>query len=170
MNIKIEPMTVNDSKSVAEIHTQSWQSAYKGIIPQEFLDAIDVKKREENWARGIIKDPGLIRLVAKDDNGSIIGFLCGLHNRDKNPKIDGELWAIYVYPEQTKRGVGKLLFNSFVNELRKRSFSKMNVWVLEKNSIARIFYEKMGGALSEHKKEIEIGGKKLIEVSYEYRL
>ena len=153
MNIKIEPMTANDSKSVAEIHTQSWQFAYKGIIPQEFLDAIDVKKREENWARGLIEDPGLIRLVAKDNNDSIIGFVCGLHNRDKALKIDSELWAIYVYPDQIRRGIGKLLFNTYVNELRNMGFSTMNVWVLEKNSIARGFYERMGGTLSEHQKE-----------------
>lgn len=46
----------------------------------------------------------------------------------------------------------------------------MNVWGLEDNKMARNFYEKMGGKLNDHSKEIEIGGKKLIELSYEYRL
>lgn len=170
MNIKIEPMTVNDSKSVAKIHTQSWQFAYKGIVPQNFLDAIVVKKREENWARGIIEDPDLIRLVARDSNNSVLGFVCGLNNREQKSQIDGELWAIYVCPMQVKFGVGKMLFTSFVDELRNRNFSTMTVWVLEENIHARNFYEKMGGTLSTHKREIEIGGKKLIEVSYEYKL
>ena len=161
-------MTVSDAKSVAEIHTLSWQFAYKGIVPQEFLDAIDVKKREENWVRGIIDDPSLIRLVAKDDNQQSLGFICGLNCRDNNPQIDSELWAIYVDPDKIKHGIGKSLFNSFTAVLKNKNFSKMNVWVLEDNKIARNFYEKMGGKLSNHTKNIEIDGKKLIEVSYEY--
>lgn len=170
MKIKIEAMTINDSKSVAEIHTKSWQFAYKGIVPQEFLDGIDTKKREENWTKGMIEDPSLIRLVAKDDNNNILGFVCGLHNREKNIQIDSELWAIYVHPEKIKHGIGKLLFSSFIDKLRIKNFSTMNVWVLEKNNNARSFYEKMGGALSKYKKEIEIGGEKLMEVSYEYQI
>lgn len=170
MSIKIEPMTIIDASSVAEIHTKSWQFAYEGIVPQDFLDAIDVKKREENWAKGIADDPSLIRLVAKDNNNSILGFICGLNCRDNNPRIDGELWAVYVNPDKMHEGVGEMLFNSFTAELKDQGFTTMNVWVLEKNKIARGFYEKMGGKLSKNTNEIEIGGKKLTELSYEYEL
>lgn len=94
MNIKIESMKIEDARTVAEIHTKAWQFAYKGIIPQDFLDAIDTNQREANWAKGIIDDPSLIRLVAKSDNDSILGFVCGLKCRDNTPQIDSELWAI----------------------------------------------------------------------------
>ena len=157
-------MKIDDARAVAEIHTKSWQFAYKGIVPQDFLDAIDTNKREEKWAKGFIDNPSLIRLVAKDDNDSILGFVCGLKCRDNNPQIDSELWAIYVNPDKTQYGIGKSLFKSFTDELKNQGFSTMNVWVLEDNKIARSFYEKMGGKLSDHAKEIEIDGKKLIEL------
>ena len=170
MNLKIKPMKIEDARSVAEIHTKAWQFAYKGIVPQVFLDKLDVNQREKNWKQGFIEDPSLIRLVAKDENNSILGFVCGLECRGNNSQIDSELWAIYVSPEKTKCGIGNLLFKSFTQELKKRGFSKMNVWVLKDNKMARNFYEKMGGIQSEHTKEIDIGGKKLLELSYEYNL
>jgi GNAT superfamily N-acetyltransferase len=163
-------MTIDDAKAVAEIQTASWQFAYKGIVPQDYLDVIDVKKREENWAKGMIEDPTIVRLVACEDNDHAIGFICGLHNRDKDSKIDSELWAIYICPQKIKNGIGEMLFTSFVTELKSKNFSTMKVWVLEENKIGRSFYEKMGGTLSTLQKEIEIGGAKLKEVSYEYKL
>lgn len=164
----VRPMLPTDSKRVAEIHTLSWQFAYKGIVPQDFLDDIDINKRESNWKSGIEKDPSLVRLVAVANN-KILGFVCGLNNRDKSIEdIDGELWAIYVDPNESNHGVGTILFKSFKDELNQRGIFTMNVWVLEDNLSARSFYEKMGGELSQHVKEIEIGGKKLKEVSYEY--
>lgn len=166
----IREMRVEDAKDVALIHTQAWQSAYKGIVPQKFLDEIDLKKRQDNWAKGIENDPTLIRLVATNDYGKVLGFVCGLNNRDKNPNISGELWAIYVNPNSTSNGIGQTLFKGFVEKLVSRDIFSMNVWVLEENIQARQFYEKMGGTLSTHKKNIEIGGKELVEVSYEYIL
>lgn len=167
-NLTVRQMLSTDSKRVAQIHTLSWQHAYKGVVPQAFLDDIDVDKRESNWRSGIEKDPSLIRLVAVAEN-NILGFVCGLHNRDKNiNEIDGELWAIYVDPDRSNDEVGTTLFESFKNELMKSNIFTMNVWVLEENLSARSFYEKVGGKLSSHTKEIEIGGKKLKEISYEY--
>jgi len=168
--VKIRPMEVSDAKAVALIHTESWRSAYEGIVPQDFLAAIDVDKREERWAQGIVDDPSLIRLVAVNEDEKVLGFVCGLKNRDDNPDIQAELWAIYVAPDIERSGLGSSLFTSFQDELRKRDMKSMNVWVLEDNLKARNFYETMGGKLSSHQKQIEIGRKNLIEVSYEYDL
>lgn len=167
--MKIRKMKVEDAQEVALIHTLSWQYAYKGIIPQKFLDEIDIKKREENWVKGMLEDKTLIRLVAEDKKGRLLGFVCGLNNRDKNSKVKGELWAIYVLPVVAQKGVGRQLFTSFKNELVKRGILSMNVWVLEENKSARHFYEAMGGTLDTYSKKIEIGGKQLVEVSYVYK-
>ena len=51
-----------------------------------------------------------------------------------------------------------------VEELQRREFNSMLVWVLKDNP-CRAFYERLGGAPA-GEKEIEIGGKKLVEVAY----
>jgi len=55
MNL-VRPMTLADAERVAEIHVQAWQVAYRGILPDEILDAIKLEERvalwRDTWRRG----------------------------------------------------------------------------------------------------------------------
>jgi GNAT superfamily N-acetyltransferase len=167
----IRKMKVEDALAVAEIHTLSWQFAYKSIVDQKFLDAIDVKKREENWKRGIeTNHPPAIRLVA-EMKGLVVGFACGLENRHttKMPNCDSELWAIYAHPNHLNKGIGKALLNQFKLEMRSAGRNRLCIWALEANLRARAFYEQQGGILS-GAKDVEIGSQSLPEVGYEFLL
>lgn len=167
----VRGMTSEDALAVATIHTLAWQQAYKGIVAQNFLDSIDVEKRAANWRRGIeMNDPAIIRLVATDEN-QILGFASGLENRTKTelPHCDAELWAIYVHPVHIGRGVGKALVDRFKGELRSTGKTRLCIWTLEANSLARRFYEKQGGILG-GAKEVKIGDQLLPEVGYEFDL
>jgi hypothetical protein len=46
-NIEILPMIVEDTETIARIHTQSWQESYKGILEQEYLDSLTYVSRLE---------------------------------------------------------------------------------------------------------------------------
>src|SRR5690554_4231755 len=138
---KVRPMTIEDAYKVAKIHTESWQVAYKGIIDQSILDSLDIDQKEKAWTEGIKDDPSLIRLVAEMD-GDIKGFAVGLHNRSHpSPNSEGELWAIYIDPNFTFKGLGTTLFVAFQKELLSLGINSMCVWVLEENKNARLFYE-----------------------------
>jgi ribosomal protein S18 acetylase RimI-like enzyme len=139
-------------------------------MPQDFLDNIDVSEREKRWAEGFEKYPEQVNLVAVDENGNVLGFVSGNENREDNPEIDGELWAIYIHPEKTHLGIGTKLFNVFKEKLISKDMKTMNVWVLGSNTKACKFYEKMGGVLSNKTKIETIAGVELPHVSYEYKL
>ncbi len=170
-------MRVEDARRVAEIHTASWRHAYRGIVDQAFLDALDINKRETNWRNGIEKnDPAIVRLVAverRDGNQEkerIVGFVCGLDNRKKDlvPGCDSELWAIYVDPASERRGVGSALLSSFFLELKKLNRKKCAVWTFEDNSVSRGFYLKQGGKLSHPTDVLKIGDQNFLCVAYEF--
>jgi hypothetical protein len=57
-----------------------------------------------------------------------------------------------------------VLTSAVVEELRRRGLNSMLIWVLKDNPCCA-FYERLGGA-PVGEKEIEIGGKMLIEVAY----
>ncbi len=57
----------DDTMAISKIYQKSWQYAYKGIIPQSYLDAIS----EGKWA-SIIDSPGWNTLVVLE-NEKIIG-------------------------------------------------------------------------------------------------
>ncbi|GAA4247772.1 hypothetical protein [Dactylosporangium darangshiense] len=45
--IEIRPATVEDAGAVAAVHVGSWRAAYRGIVPQEHLDGLDVARGTE---------------------------------------------------------------------------------------------------------------------------
>lgn len=69
-------------------------------------------------------------------------------------------------PEYWNNGIGSELINWGLNELKKRNYDKVTLWVLEENINARKFYEKVGFKHDGTVKEITIG-KKLNECRYE---
>jgi len=64
---------------------------------------------------------------------------------------------------------GEIVSDRAVEELERRGFEKILLWVLEDNGRARRFYEKHGFVCSKKCKDERLGGKKLREVMYEYR-
>ena len=162
----IREAKVEDAGKIAEIHVASWRSTYAGIVPQTYLDSLDVSKRSVMWTKILSKtDPKeKILVVLKDD--LIVGFASIGPNRDKKLSFDGELYAIYLLESHQKLGLGKQLFNRSVQELLQRGFKSMFVWVLQDNPTCT-FYKKMGGRLIDKKSE-EIGGKTLYEVAYSW--
>jgi hypothetical protein len=45
----IRRATINDAARIAETHVRSWQSAYHGLIPQDYLDSLDPAQRLTWW-------------------------------------------------------------------------------------------------------------------------
>ena len=78
--------------------------------------------------------------------------------------ISGELYAIYILKEYQGKGIGRLLVQSVVDDLKDKNLNSMLIWAIEENPACR-FYETLGGKKIDTE-EIEIAGKKLSEVAY----
>jgi L-amino acid N-acyltransferase YncA len=141
---QIRKANVEDASGIAFVHVRSWQVAYRGHMPDEFLDGLDVEKRTNMW-RQLTQDPDRIIFVAEDPEGRIIGFsaLGPSRDADANPNT-AEVGAIYVHPEKWEKGIGRALLSASLDQLRKSEFDKVTLWVLEANQRARSFYESFG--------------------------
>jgi GNAT superfamily N-acetyltransferase len=144
-----------DARPVAEVHVASWRHAYRGVLPDEYLDRLSVDDREAMWLRAFADpDPKSGALVA-EMNGRIVGFASFGPSRDEGVADGtGEVPAIYVEPVALGTGVGRELFETVTQALRDAGFARATLWVLEANVSARRFYEKAGwawdGAVSTH--------------------
>ena len=45
---RIRPALVNDAKGIAKVHVYAWQSAYLGLIPDFFLQGLNVEQGTAN--------------------------------------------------------------------------------------------------------------------------
>lgn len=169
-NIVIRKAIVSDAAGIAEIHIRSWQSAYKGIVPQDHLDSLDMEERVKSWENGLETPscPSMVRLVALF-NKQIVGFSCIGKSRETDMPEHGELYAIYMTPDFYGRSVGYGLFRESMKELMKQGYEKAYVAVLKDNQRGIKFYERTGASLIKDSDfTIDIGGKTLTEVHYEW--
>lgn len=131
-----------DADEVARLHVRSWQSAYRGLIPPEYLNSLTPEAVAGRYAFGRVGLRKPSTLVAVDNGSAICGFatvgLCG-----DLPNC-GELMAIYVDPAWLRTGVGRLLMAAARARLRLVGVTDAVLWVLTGNTPARRFYERDG--------------------------
>ena len=164
--MEIRSALPTDAHAIAEIHVSGWQSAYRGLVPQAHLDGLSVAKREISGANSI--ETGQPHILVAESGTGVIGWVAFGRCRDPDKSDDtGEIWAIYVAPEQLGRGVGRELWLSAFAELRRSAYREVTLWVLAQNDRACQFYAKAGFFPEPASaKTVEIGGAKLQELRF----
>lgn len=153
-----------DAAALGRLHVETWQTAYRGDFPDEFLDGLDIERRVE-WFGGAIDAEQEI-LVAEAD-GVVAGFSSFGSSRSSDW---GEIYAIYVHPDHWGEGHGFDLLTASESRLVKLGFSRVMLWVLSNNLRARGFYERQGWRAGGSIQLEEIGGVHVTEVRYEKTL
>lgn len=145
--MRIREATVADAAHVAEVHVRSWQVAYRGLVPQDYLDGLDPAARRERWSALLADDrwPRAGTLVAELDD-RIVGFASILPARDADldPAAFGEIAAFYLDPGVWRRGIGRRLMAAALDRLAAAGYPRAALWVLDTNLRARRFYEATG--------------------------
>lgn len=165
--LRVREMTLDDCARVAEIRVRGWQAAYKGLIPQSYLDGLsvaeDAARRRRNLEQG---DGGVVNLVAERD-GSVVGWACHGPHRDSEVRSgEVELYAIYVHPDVLGQGVGHALLRESAGRCAAAGHERMLLWVLEENTPARRFYERAGFRPDGAEEPYEAAGVAVPEVRY----
>ncbi len=82
----------------------------------------------------------------------------------------GEVISIYFLPEYMGKGYGKLPLEAVTKELAQMGFDNIYLWVPADNDNGRRFSKKFGFLESSRSGEDTIGGKRLREIQYCYRI
>lgn len=160
MSIVIENVTAETAYNASCIYALSWKYAYKGIVPQKYLDDI----RLDSWVNRL-NNPYYENYIM-NDNGIYVAASSISLPRDKDMYGWGEIDSIYVHPNYYRKKYGKLLFEFVTSQLKEQAFENIYLWTLEDNKNARSFYDAMGLLPSGDKKTVNIGGKNLDEIRY----
>jgi GNAT superfamily N-acetyltransferase len=164
----IRPAEVADAADIARVQTTSWQTSYRGILPDSILDTMDVARRA-SMRRDILLDGAGLDLVAYDTTHlDLVGFCHAGTSRRQGPLV-GELYEIYIVDRAKRYGLGRELFERATGWCRAAKLSSMIVWVLEHNRHARRFYEAMGGQLT-GRLPSTVRGYPVVELSYTMQL
>src|SRR4051812_10127189 len=141
-SMRIRAATGADADAIARVQERGWRVAYRHVFPAEELDRGGFIQASR-WRERLERPPtGWATFVAERD-GSVVGFVSVGPSRDERGL--GELYAIYVDPDEWSTGTGRALIERAEEHLRGH-YEEVALWVLEDNPRARRFYERAGWA------------------------
>ena len=176
--LQVRRATQADVPGVAQVHVQSWQATYPGILPAAEIERHTLARRVAIWTRALSAPAaGTAMLVAVREN-EVLGFASTGPFRVEKPqaaepcsdegRADGELNALYLLPSVQRQGIGRCLFDAAAQNLRQAGFGAMRCWVLHGNP-AVAFYEHVGGVLTASK-SFAVAGATVVEHCYRFNL
>ena len=166
--VTIRPATSDDALHIAQVDVSSWQGAYAGLLPAEYLADLDPATRVRHWesvlgsVRGSRSEG---RVLLAEQNGHTLGFASfgPSADEDADPGTH-ELYAMYLEPDAWGRGVARQLMRTVLAEIPPGC--PMTLWVLEGNERAQHFYRRHGFQPDGVERIDEIAGLPLTELRF----
>ncbi|MBR7747318.1 GNAT family N-acetyltransferase [Undibacterium sp. BYS107W] len=166
--IQLRRATVADAEAIAAIRIEGWRTTYRGMIPDSYLNEMDMNENVLHW-RTILqalpaKEDSLCVYVGISDN-EIVGFVSAMKLSEPKLGKDGEINAIYIRPQWQRCGIGKRMLHKAARSLQAMGCTSCVIWVIDGNSQARNFYEELGGEIL-IEQDFSWDGLDLTEVGY----
>ena len=149
----IQACTAEHFAALSRIHALSWRSAYRGLLPQRFLEQEITEDRwipffQSGFQKGTHQGLLLLRNGEPVCSGSFgparldcqDGSLCAFDNSAFLGY--GEIISLYTLPGETGKGYGSLLLEEMTARLEREGRPGCLLYVLRENGRARDFYEK----------------------------
>jgi ribosomal protein S18 acetylase RimI-like enzyme len=140
----IRRATLDDAAAVGRIHVESWNVAYRGIMPDDVIARTDLAYRTEFWKERIGDPDWPVFLI--EEHGEAVAFCQMIPSRDEDDDATrvGHITSLHVLPHLRGQGHGRALVDRVIAEFKRRRFREVTLWVLEGNKPARRFYERYG--------------------------
>ena len=164
--VAVRPATPADAAQIARVHIESWQTAYRGLVPQSILDGLSVERRAEFWSPRLL-EPGETRTWLGEQDREIVGFVAtGRASDPELPPDTAEVESIYLLARSRGQGVGRLLLRTATRDLVERGFATAILWVFTANDSARRFYEAAGWQPDGTAQMLDFDGTAIEEIRY----
>ena len=133
-----------DADAIGTLHARIWQHAYRGLLDDQLLDALDVEARIGRWrtiaervdASGV--DPDGHRFLSAFVAGTPAGMIHVAPSDPAAKAAEAELRSLNVAPEWQGSGVPTAMIRAALPD------GAAFLWVLDGNARAIAFYRKHG--------------------------
>jgi GNAT superfamily N-acetyltransferase len=149
---QVRSANAEDAKAIFRIWADGWNYAYKNILsPYLFArrpsDTVVEDKDNRCSDRLAAKTAGGDIYLVATDSDKVVGFVSGGAIHSDECKADTELRRMYVNPDYIGRGVGKLLFQEFAQNMKSQGHKTLGLMCFSDNA-GMGFYKKMGGVVT----------------------
>ncbi|MEO7371947.1 MAG: GNAT family N-acetyltransferase [Ilumatobacteraceae bacterium] len=149
--IEVRDAAIEDADALATAHIDGWRAGYRGVVPDEYLDAEEFassrRDRWRAWTWQRIQDSHLFVVTI---HGRVAGFAHAGAEEATPPETGaadsgrGEIYGFYLHPSVWGSGGAPALMSRCEEFMRDEGYTSAVLWVLRDNPRARAFYEKAG--------------------------
>jgi ribosomal protein S18 acetylase RimI-like enzyme len=161
--------TTDDAERIAALHTESWQTAYAGIMPAAYLDGPLLEVRRDMWATRLewstpeFVDEDSVFLLVAEEGGALQGFVYLFLQPDGRILLEN----LHVLPARKRSGIGgQLMRHAFTWAAARHPGKAVYLEVLRDNAPAIGFYERSGGRVTREFVESFPAGFELPMIAY----
>ena len=129
-----------DIELIAKLCIENWKKVYIGLLPNEFLNNLDVSDGINKWQEYLGKEKTMI-FVAYDD-WQFLGFSAC----KEDDEIENCLYldSLHVSENSRGKGIGTKLINTVGGYAFSQGYNFMSICIIKGNSTAKNLYEKLG--------------------------
>jgi ribosomal protein S18 acetylase RimI-like enzyme len=131
-----------DVAAIAEFQTACWREAYRGLVPQEYLDRVGAAERAARWHERLVSGARDVAIALLDDQ--VVGAASwGRHRVTRTPGAAAalpalELMTLYIGAGQRGTGLAARLLEHAIGQ------QPAYLEVFSGNGRAQAFYRKHG--------------------------
>lgn len=171
----IREARLEDAPAMARVRVDTWRTAYRGIVPDDVLNAMAYEETEHKLHKILWEGESASRaFVAVNAEGLVVGIAISgpvraeQEDEYREEEYKGEIYALYVYQLFQRQGFGRELVKASMASLLQRGLAPIMLWTFEQNHPARKFYGGLGGTVV-RRKNVKEGDKVLVEVGYGFK-
>jgi ribosomal protein S18 acetylase RimI-like enzyme len=158
----IREATSADRETIAALHIASWRTAYRGILPDSYIDGALERDLNADWVAKFA-DTGTDRLILLAVGPDGADGFTAIKIADGWAEIDN----LHVSPRRRGGGIGRALLAEAAGRLIARGIHRAYLGVFTANAPAIAFYERIGG-LASGRETAEIHGNRAELIRYEW--
>ncbi len=137
MIISVKKISIEDIKELSNLEYHIWRSTYRGILPDEYLDNLDINHIQEKFKNKLYDNSVETYLINSDM--SSIGYFSLKYNNNVL-----EVSKLYILKNYQNIGVGSFVAEYIKAKTIEHHIDIVESWVIENNYISENFHKKMG--------------------------
>jgi len=153
--VSIRSATPDDARRIAEIHVASWQHAYRGILLDDYLDALVPEQRLPMWTRILTAGASSMDVSVAEVDGVVVGFSSVGPSNEGDPDDVRMLYTIYMHPVSMGKGIGRRLMADAECRMRVHGATTGVLRVITSNVETLRSYERCGWSPDAGSKRME---------------
>ena len=147
LQAKLREATLTDYNHIAQLHTLSWRTAYKGLLSDGYLESNLLGERQNYWKEKLSSLKANEFVIAAENESGVVGFAAVMDQPQKG--YDALLDNLHVHPDLKGQGLGGRLMKEVAQRLLKSGRKSFYLWVLKGNTPAELVYQSKGARLED---------------------